>query len=103
VVLDRVEVPGQGGQAPLVGGRADRAGVRVHLQPVEHVGVEDAGLGDGGEGQREHHLLLVGGVAGVPEHVVDVGRAHVDVGEDAVDRVRIVVVGHAVPLVDGRS
>jgi hypothetical protein len=72
--------------------------VRVDLQAVEHVGVEDAGLRHRGEGEREDDLLVVGRVAGIAEHVVDVGCADVYVGEDAVDRVRVVVVRHDVPL-----
>ena len=70
--------------------------VRGELEPVEHVGVEDPRLRDGCEGQRDDDAPL-GRVARVAEHVVDVGGADVDVGENRVDGVRVVVVGHRGP------
>ena len=81
------------GALALAGHRASGARARVDTDAVEHVGVEDAGGGCGGEGEGEHHAVAVGAVHRPAEHVVEIGRAQRDVGEDRVHRVRVVVVG----------
>src|SRR5262249_40366799 len=59
------------------------------------VGIEDARLRDRGEGERDDDLLAPSRVvAGKAEQVVEVGRADIDVGEDRIDGIGIVVVGH---------
>src|SRR5262249_62425508 len=73
-------------------GRTPR--VRTDKNPVQHVQIEDAGFGNGGEGEGNHIFSPASRVVcGPSEDIVKVGRAHVDVREDRVDAIGIVVIG----------
>jgi hypothetical protein len=69
----RIKVPQQRFEA-WIARRGHHPGRRVNLDPVEQVGVQDAGMRDGSERQSDDNLLASAGiVAWETEEVVEVG------------------------------
>lgn len=63
-------------------GPSTRPSARVDQHPVQHVGVELAGPRHAGEGRCQHDCLVCEIRSREAEHVVEVGRTGIDVGED---------------------
>ena len=95
LVLEAFEVFQQPFQAVILFRRTHHASVGRNLDPIQHVGVEDAGLRHGSKREGNDDLFAtIEVVAGKPENVVEVGGADVDVRKNRIDGVGIVVVGH---------
>jgi hypothetical protein len=95
LLFNSLQISQKAGETGIISARTSYSPIGRDQYPIQHIGVEDAGLGHGSKSQSDDDFLNAATiVARKAEDVVEIGGTDVNIREDRIYCVRVVVVRH---------